>query len=151
MQKTWKNYWNSSESTQREPSFEYQHDRVSMVFKNLSILVLWTKMASALEELHCQYLTLPNNQARTVADSAPFLQVAHWSARQQSRKTTISVKTLKKQYQPCMPNLWLAFSSPECLIISAFLHFLSRSENTHWGAYFPLITCCDHWDIWRFV
>ena len=38
----------SSESTQRELSNEYQHDRVQMVIKNL---VLWTKVASALEGL----------------------------------------------------------------------------------------------------
>ena len=37
----------SSESTQRELSNEYQHDRVKMVFKNLCILVLWTNVASA--------------------------------------------------------------------------------------------------------
>ena len=41
----------SSESTQRELSDEYQHDRVVMVFKNLCILVLWAKVASALEGL----------------------------------------------------------------------------------------------------
>ena len=41
----------SSDSTQRELSSEYQHDRVLMVFKNLCVLVLWTKVASALEEL----------------------------------------------------------------------------------------------------
>ena len=41
----------SSESNQRELSNEYQHDRVLMVFKNLCILVLWTKEASALEGL----------------------------------------------------------------------------------------------------
>ena len=41
----------SSESTQWELSNEYQHDRVSMIFKNLCILVRWTKVASALEEL----------------------------------------------------------------------------------------------------
>ena len=39
----------SSESTQRELSNEYQHDRVSMVFKDFSVLVLWTNVASALE------------------------------------------------------------------------------------------------------
>ena len=33
-------------------SNEYQHDRVKMVFKNLFILVLWTKVASALEGLN---------------------------------------------------------------------------------------------------
>ena len=38
-----------SESTQRELSNEYQHDRVSMVFINLCILVHWTKVALALE------------------------------------------------------------------------------------------------------
>ena len=41
----------SSESTQRELSNEYQHDRVKMVFKNLCILFLWTIVASALEGL----------------------------------------------------------------------------------------------------
>ena len=50
MQKTWKMpeilaYRYSSES---EP---YQHHNVQMVFKNLCILVLWTKVASALEGL----------------------------------------------------------------------------------------------------
>ena len=37
----------SSESTQWELSDEYQHDRVKMVFKNLCVLVLWKKVASA--------------------------------------------------------------------------------------------------------
>ena len=41
----------SSESTQQELSNEYQHDRDYMVFKTLSVLVLWTKVASALEGL----------------------------------------------------------------------------------------------------
>ena len=41
----------SSESTQQELSNEYQHDRVWMVFKNCWILVLWTKVGSALEGL----------------------------------------------------------------------------------------------------
>ena len=41
----------SSESTQQELSNEYQHNRVSMIFKNLFILVLWTKVTSVLEGL----------------------------------------------------------------------------------------------------
>ena len=41
----------SSEGTQRELSNEYQHDRVTMVFKNLCVLVLWMKVALALEGL----------------------------------------------------------------------------------------------------
>ena len=39
----------SSKSTPQELSNEYQHDRVWMIFKNLCVLVLWTKVASALE------------------------------------------------------------------------------------------------------
>ena len=41
----------STESTKGELSNEYQHDRVQMVFKNLCIRVLWTKVYSALEGL----------------------------------------------------------------------------------------------------
>ena len=44
-------YGYSSESTRQELSNEYQHDRVSMVSENLFILVLSTKVASALEGL----------------------------------------------------------------------------------------------------
>ena len=41
----------SSERSQQELSNEYQHDRVLMVFKNLCVLVLWMKVASALKGL----------------------------------------------------------------------------------------------------
>ena len=41
----------SSESTQRELSYKYQQDRFWMVFKNLCILLLWKKVAPALEGL----------------------------------------------------------------------------------------------------
>ena len=41
----------SSESAQQQLSNKYQHNRVKMVFKNLCILVLWTKVALALEGL----------------------------------------------------------------------------------------------------
>ena len=41
----------SSENTQQELSNEYQHDRVELFFKNLCVLVLWTKLALALEGL----------------------------------------------------------------------------------------------------
>ena len=41
----------SSESAQWELSVEYQHDRVKMFLKNLCILVLYTKVPSALEGL----------------------------------------------------------------------------------------------------
>ena len=42
----------SSESTQQELSNDYQHDRVQMVFKNLCIIVLLMKVASAMEGLN---------------------------------------------------------------------------------------------------
>ena len=42
----------SYESTRQELSNEYQHDRVSMVFENICVLVLWMKLASALEGLN---------------------------------------------------------------------------------------------------
>ena len=41
----------SSESTQQVLPNEYQYDRVSMVFKNLCVLVLCMKIASALKGL----------------------------------------------------------------------------------------------------
>ena len=41
----------SSESAQQEVSNEYQHHRVLMLSTNLCILVLWAKVASALEGL----------------------------------------------------------------------------------------------------
>ena len=41
----------SSESTRQELSNEYQHDRVSMIFKKICILMFWMKVASALEGL----------------------------------------------------------------------------------------------------
>ena len=51
----------SPESTQRELSSEYQHDRVKMFFNNLCVLVLWTKVALALKGLMqqvCPIVTL---------------------------------------------------------------------------------------------
>ena len=56
MQKIWKSaetlaHGYSSKSTQWELSNEYQHDRVSMVFENLCVLVLWMKIVLALEGL----------------------------------------------------------------------------------------------------
>ena len=44
-------HWYSPESTQRELSNEYQHDRVKMVCKDYFVLVFWTNVASSLAEL----------------------------------------------------------------------------------------------------
>ena len=56
MQKTWKMSETLAngylyESTRRELSNEYEHDRVSMVFESICILVLWMNVVSALEGL----------------------------------------------------------------------------------------------------
>ena len=40
-------HWYSSENIQGELSNGYQHDRVSIDLKNLYVLVLYTKVASA--------------------------------------------------------------------------------------------------------
>ena len=53
-----------SESTQRELSNEYQHDRVSMFFKNLCVLVLWSKAVSALEGLKQRLLCLKEKDGK---------------------------------------------------------------------------------------
>ena len=45
-------YGYSSDSTQWELSNEYQNERVKMVFKNVRVLVLWTKVALPLEGLN---------------------------------------------------------------------------------------------------
>ena len=45
----------SSESTQKELSNEYQHDRVKIVFKGFGVPELWTKVASALEGLKSKF------------------------------------------------------------------------------------------------
>ena len=45
----------SSESTTRELSNEYQHDRVVMIFKDVCVLLLLTNVGSALEGLTLSY------------------------------------------------------------------------------------------------
>ena len=47
------NGWTLSKSTQQELSNEYQHDKVSMIFKNICVFVLLTKLSSALEGFVC--------------------------------------------------------------------------------------------------
>ena len=76
----------SSESTRRELSNEYQHE---MVFKKLCILVLWTKVASALEGLRviqgcwgrhacscrCQHERVAGESYGTLPRHAPRVQL----------------------------------------------------------------------------
>ena len=75
MQKAWKMtetlaHGYSSESAQSELSNEYQHDRVQMVFKNLCVLVLWTKVAPAYEGLRDTWVDSPGPYTLTPADGA---------------------------------------------------------------------------------
>ena len=51
----------SSVSTQLD-SNEYQYNMVKMFFRNLCVLVLWTKVASALEGLSIAYRLLAVSQ-----------------------------------------------------------------------------------------
>ena len=68
----------SSESIQRELSNEYQHDRVWMVFKIICILVVWPKVALALEGLTQTYGNLWDGmftlyrQCEDLAETAVF-------------------------------------------------------------------------------
>ena len=61
MQKTYKltetlAHWYPSESTQSGLSNEYQHNMVQMIFRDLCVFVLWTKVASALEGLRSIFI-----------------------------------------------------------------------------------------------
>ena len=58
-------YGYSSESTQQVLFNECQHDGVQMVFKNLCVLVLWTKVVLALEGLDVS-LVLSNQRCAEV-------------------------------------------------------------------------------------
>ena len=70
----------SSESTRRELSTEYQYDRVKMIFRKFCSLVLWMKVASALEGLkHVK----PNlNILRLGCISDTLSHKCEWSAKQ---------------------------------------------------------------------
>ena len=72
----------SSESTQRELSNEYQHDRVKMIFKNLCVFVLWMKADSALIGLTLSMLRLRLFKAQGRKDfrnpSKPCYVGIHW-------------------------------------------------------------------------
>ena len=70
----------SYESTQRELSNEYQHDRVKMIFNNLCILVLWTKVDSASILVFASYFL-----------SSKFLPASSHSSAQKSSRTNIAV------------------------------------------------------------
>ena len=63
----------SNESTRRELSNEYQHDRVSMVFENICVLVLWMKVASALEGLN-QSIQGIQNQCKAIQNNSNLQQ-----------------------------------------------------------------------------
>ena len=69
----------SSESTQRELSNEYQHDRVSMVFKNLCLRVLWTTVALALKGLKQYSLQILHLSLLTISCLEIILTSVVWT------------------------------------------------------------------------
>ena len=127
-------YGYSSESlTQRKLSNEYQHDRVSMVFRDLCVLVLWTKVASALEGLRpsarCSMQLLENGRGRVAHERGTvlyrsdvirggFLTTTHVHGKEEStcgcnfhirqlRKTIICFMTLMMSCILCAnPMMW---------------------------------------------
>ena len=79
----------SSESTQQELSNEYQHNRVSIVFKNLCVLVLWTK------------ISLYIGRVNTVTVSV------HVIPTQQSLQEELTHNLItKKSVKRCSPGCW---------------------------------------------
>ena len=96
----------SSESTPRELSNEYQHDRVSMIFKDFCILVLSTNVGSALEGLK---LTLQCEKGLPSCTDEPKLynkrqgKKRNWFCHcfQQLRSYLDEIETRKKEERNC--------------------------------------------------
>ena len=102
----------SSESVQRELSNECQHERVWMVYKNLCILVLWTKVASALEGLKESIEKSPSPSKYTIN----HMQKAH------DPFITLLLLTLAIMYACCVPAV-IEQQQP------VMLHAVSRSQH----------------------
>ena len=113
--KNLKNDWNpgySSESTQQGLSNQYQHYRVRMVFKYIGVLVLWMKVASALEGLRYHKL-------------AVYLLIVYFKPPKYS-----SIKTLTLPSQ-LNTNHLLNITNPVYLIITynSSSHWYSKNKN----------------------
>ena len=93
----------SSESAQWDLSNEYQHERVSMAFKDLRVLALLMKVASALEGLTLQMLRLLSSKAQGRRDL--------WKLSKPCR-VGIHLKALAEysQISTHMPGFWVVFS-----------------------------------------
>ena len=72
-------YGFSFESTQRELSNEYQLDTVCMVYKDFCILMLWMKVASAMEGLYKHECVINNPLILMVAKSSLTILVKSFS------------------------------------------------------------------------
>ena len=118
-------YEYSSESTHRELSNEYQHDRVSMVYKNICVFVLWTKEASVFEGL-----TLTCRQL-------PIIKMPY-KKNQKNKRCLLkggSIETHSKEIINYNPNPNSLFSK---LMLYPHIHFYPQSssrKNSH-----PLIS-----------
>ena len=95
----------SSESTQRELSNEYQDDRVSMVFQESCILVLWTKVVSALEGLIEDIIVY-----LSILDAQNLYDTQLWAATFKILAMTMTAALMvMSRYSQASPHL-LAFS-----------------------------------------
>ena len=85
---TWANGYPSA-SAQWELSNEYHHDKVKVVFKNISVLVLCTKVASALEGLKLEQV----NQINTLHVETISLWQVYYPKGQGAFHTGRAIKT----------------------------------------------------------
>ena len=104
--------------THRDLSNEYQLDRVQMVFKNLCVLVIWTKVALALDVL-----------TQEQSDFKSYLQCPEQFA---SNSTTISGISLY-----IASGLSIASVEPRCQSI----HSVIQQPGHHWQTLAVMTHC----------
>ena len=134
----------SSESTQREHSNEYQHDRVYMAYKDLCILVPLTKIASALRGLMYYFSAAAIFTGRVMFSSS----LSKWSAWLQKSE---------RRHAYCLPWLagcqaaWLqhAWSHLTPLLLHMLLLLLllcitNTEIGRHWLTWPPLLSLLDY-------
>ena len=101
--KAWHMGYNSSESTQREHSNEYQHDIVWVVFKTFCIFLPWMKVALALEGLNGPYVCISPFSGMVSASSV----TTHGCMRSRFWGAVIAVLPVSfpRQETDCLQNL----------------------------------------------
>ena len=117
-------YRYSSESTQWELSNEYQHNRVWLFFKNLCVLVHWTKVASALEGLKLFYVCVVCGFSGSGRDSGIRAKRVLSSCCSYLIRVT-SYRTSQKSLSPCaLDKSSLSIGRVKALLCVCSLRFL---------------------------